>query len=724
MQKYIPPASVAAFERSAGAMAQVLSFAGVIDHKQLEYIDAIKLWVAERRADDALTVEEFCNLDDGSKLVALHRSQLEAMGRWYRRHPRENATPGVLSAIHYLADNSKGCCTIAQERLSRFFGRGRQHINSCISKLEESGDIRIEQQCGLPARIYPVMARVFAKKGDKLWLFDALAPEIGKRGRPKKPAVDTATPFQKPVVNATTPFPENLSSKNGKPVVNATTLTSLDSPAVEVEEVDEKTHHALAQPVCRSESLQPEGLITSERLARFCWLLDHWGRKDGKAELLPFSKATAKCWLEGIVHLGKHLDFETQEAALENMLSTAEATVYDPLSGKDRIGPKACKNFCETTFRGKLVDADKVRRALRNAEHADQVQAEEVQAIAADRVETRRKIGAKQLAAFDASVARNTESAPRPRKEASTRVSSTATRFPDDAPKIEDVRGTWISGFHANEILDGVEGANVPMVRRALLASAKGLNAGKPAPDRVIDWATRHCFFEVHGTPESRAGGWPALRARWVCLSAAFLDVIEAQHGLDSSEVEKIFRNVTSSFGFDCDELISADAYSGLQALIEGLVETDAALVAEDKAREQEEQRAAAMAREKEQKEQEERRAQSQSEASKPDDESGFGIIRITTGKRLPCVSLSAARINRLLIGEKLQNAFGEAWKLVSAVVLNWPNEKIESGIVKLVQLINAEEDSHVAAWTAFPEAFPDKNHGKIAPSALTWVTS
>lgn len=244
-----------------GTGGTVLPFTDGADQRHVQYVAAIERWVAERRADDTLTVEEFRQLDDGSKLVALFRSQLLAVARWYRQHPRENAAPGVLMAIHYLADNPDGCCTMAQERIGRLFGRGRPHINDCIAKLEESGDIRVERLCGLPARIYPIVARALAKSGNKIWLFDAMAPEIGRRGRPKKPVVATATPFS-----------ENVSSKSEKPVVVTATQKPFEFP----------------------EEDRPHLLLTAQELTAIRDAADAWGRKRGDPGFNPLPLQTVE----------------------------------------------------------------------------------------------------------------------------------------------------------------------------------------------------------------------------------------------------------------------------------------------------------------------------------------------------------------------------------------------------------------------------------------------
>jgi hypothetical protein len=238
-------------------------------------------------------------------------------------------------------------------------------------------------------------------------------------------------------------------------------------------------------------------------------------------------------------------------------------------------------------------------------------------------------------------------------------------------------------------VLDSVQGADVSAVRRALLAAARQLHGKETSAPAVIDWAARFCFFEIHGAPESRCGGSPALSARWVCLSAAFVDDIKGRHGLDASEVEKIFLERVTEL--DRVELMSPDEYFGMQGIIEGLVETDAATVAEDKARKQEEARAAALA---------------------------SGLRRVTDDEGVKVTIEDAERVNQCigiregrLTPHQLDLAAGlsAAWKSVNRRIVDWDNDVIWQRVERLIYFLNDKYHHTKAVKKAFPELYRDE---------------
>ena len=197
------------------------------------YIEAIDKWTQSRRADDtrkesALKPEEFRALSPGDRLITSSRAELEGMAHYLRNNPRESAVLGVFHAICILCDIGEGVCEMAQERLARFFGRSRGHINECIDALAEAGLIIIDGKLGRPKKIRPVIGRVFATKGQHLWLFDALAPrtEPAKPGR--KPRA--AARIEIAVTDAMTPNSEIgvTAAMTGNEIAVATALTAAE----------------------------------------------------------------------------------------------------------------------------------------------------------------------------------------------------------------------------------------------------------------------------------------------------------------------------------------------------------------------------------------------------------------------------------------------------------------------------------------------------------------
>jgi hypothetical protein len=204
----------------------------------------------------ALTVDEWRSLDPGRKLVAARRSELWATASYLREYPRADATLGVYKVICALSDNGKGYCNMAQERIGRFLGRGRQCINECIQKLHNMQLITIEEEIGWPARISPVIGKIFTKQAQTIWMLDALAPPVERRrpGRPKKI----------PVAKETTPISENPSpladTYSEIPVVDTATQDSFFSPVVvEVEKKEININSENTRSAGNSLNVQAEG---------------------------------------------------------------------------------------------------------------------------------------------------------------------------------------------------------------------------------------------------------------------------------------------------------------------------------------------------------------------------------------------------------------------------------------------------------------------------------
>ena len=326
-----------------------------------------------------------------------------------------------------------------------------------------------------------------------------------------------------------------------------------------------------ASPECLSD--QQPVLVTTQRFERFYWLLNHWGLKNGQAALTEVRKDTARCWLDGIARLGSDFDFKTQEDALDNALSTAEATVYNPPDAKDRKGPSACKNFCETTFRGKLVEIDRLRRAKRKAEHDDRVDALTVEEQAKERLNGTKT----RTTAYNQAAVKRIETAPP--KGMNGHASE---RFRDNDFCVQEVRKTKINGTAANSILDAVPGATVKMVRDGLLKAAAGEQLpDDPKLERVLSFVTNYCIFELHSKPESRCGGPIAvleddygrkrkMESAWVCLSQSYFDGLLAKYPMPSG-LYGLFEDLTKRLAAD------AETYPGLQAKFEAEFEAKAA---------------------------------------------------------------------------------------------------------------------------------------------------
>ncbi len=197
--------------------------------EKAEFINAIELWTKTRKIADALAPDELSILDPGTKIVALWRTSLEGMAHYLRSHPREDATLGVYFAVCVLADAGHGFCSMAQERLGRFFGRSRKHINDCVHRLD--GLIAIEKDAGHPDRISPIVPRIFTERGmQSFWIFEALAPHAEKKkpGRKPKDRPISVTPISSCLPVASKHY-SPLGVETGTPVT--ATVTSISTPS-------------------------------------------------------------------------------------------------------------------------------------------------------------------------------------------------------------------------------------------------------------------------------------------------------------------------------------------------------------------------------------------------------------------------------------------------------------------------------------------------------------
>ncbi len=529
-------------------------------------IAAIEVWTKTRRVADALSVEELGELDPGAKLIARERFELEAIRHVLLKHPRESALLGVLKAISFLSDD-RGYCDISQDRLARFFGRGREHINNCIKALRQEGLIRVESIGGKPSRLSPVIARIFAEESiHRTWFFDAFAPcEPAKPGRKPKahgeiPVADTATPiFEIPVATTPTPISKYLWPKTEIPVATTATQISYESPVVE-EEINTPRANGCVfegllagsvqapEPELFNANEAPASLPSKAHLQRWEEITRRWGRSPAE-ELPPRDKPDFKVgqWLKSDVKaLGFGLKYEPEiiNAALEATLSAMEACTMDEPTAASVKGAKPAKNYFSKQFPSDLA-------RLRKIEHDARVDAKKVETLAEDEVIIKRaaneKASEKKLAALDRGIAQNEQK----RIEAGAHVSKANGapdgRFNDADKRVTEIAGHIISGPDANAILDAVPGSTPAQVRTALREisdkfrkpDGKPYAFGSPADvsaKGVHNAAIRYlreqerkradeALKDKHGKPEAFCGGTPHpdFKSNWFCLSQEFI---------------------------------------------------------------------------------------------------------------------------------------------------------------------------------------------------------
>ena len=641
---------------------------------QAECLAAIEHWTKTRRVADALSADEICELEPGVRLSAFARAKLEGLAHYFRSNPRKEADLGVYEAIFALSDNGKGYCEMGQERLGRFFGRGRQHINECIKRLGEHGLIRVESIKGAPTRLSPIVPKVFAQQVQTVWVFDALAPyvEPAKPGRKHKtsttpispaststagispaalaektPVTATVTPIAKYLSpNTTTPISTpvaeyndthfgNTCRRNGKYLSpNTTTQISYESPVVESErDIPRASSCAFSGLQAESADASAElfgpgevpasigPLPTKEQLRRWQEITRRWGLSLSVV-LKPKDEPDYKIsqWLKSDVKaLGFNLKHEPEiiNAALEMTLSAMEASNMDEPTDASIKGAKPAKNWFAKAF-GANLDL------LRQREHDARVHAKTVEAKAEIEVDGAKAANAKKLSALDhrialgndATVKRIESGAANGARMMNGASAPAAERFDERAPKVVEVCGTWITPFAANSILTDVPGSTKVIVFKALMKTGKHLNhLTKPGEDVILPHARRFTIFEVHGYPEARCGSEVATTGDYGRHFSSTW-VCLSQKFVDGIVEKHKTSLVAAHDAFDdvTQRLrdVSAERYLTLQAEIEKKLEEKLAEREEREARLAEE---AHIRREQEAKEREQREAQQAEDA-------------------------------------------------------------------------------------------------------------
>jgi hypothetical protein len=243
--------------------------------------------------------------------------------------------------------------------------------------------------------------------------------------------------------------------------------------------------------------------------------------------------------------------------ALQSVLAHMEEALEHEPDPKSKPGKGLA--YFEARFKGTLRD-------LVMQDHNDRVEAKKVEAIAEEEVGTVKDQRAIRVKGTETRTDGYNQAAAAKRIEAGGKANGNvetipAARFRDDERKVEVVADLWIEGHHANLILDGIEGSDVPFVRKLLLDAGRRKWKEKPTPAKVIDCCInigeRRKLEEVHGTPDKLAAGPPATCAygefkRALHVSQAFVDRMQSAY--PSIEPDRMLR-IFSSFDFDFEAM-------------------------------------------------------------------------------------------------------------------------------------------------------------------------
>lgn len=169
--------------------------------RKIVFLDEIRSWVEDRRAEERLSRKQIGELDGLGRLQAQRRSLLDNMAHFYARHSNADAAPGVLILITFYSDNNDGCCSLSVARMAKFLSRSDRRISDAISRLQHHNLIVVEPVIGKTSRLYPWVHKSFGSTNDPLtWILELRAPPAQRAcaGRRRNTPDASVTPVGDP----------------------------------------------------------------------------------------------------------------------------------------------------------------------------------------------------------------------------------------------------------------------------------------------------------------------------------------------------------------------------------------------------------------------------------------------------------------------------------------------------------------------------------------------
>ena len=144
----------------------------LLEQELIKYVGVLK---AE---DDALEHEEWKQLDNARKFLALRNSTLAGTIRWVRANPTADAALAVRDLIYFLSDMHEGCCYLSAKRMGQVLNRNERNIRHCLSRLVEGQIIRKVERRGRTQGYYPLVYRSLVDlSAQASWFVDAMSPQ-------------------------------------------------------------------------------------------------------------------------------------------------------------------------------------------------------------------------------------------------------------------------------------------------------------------------------------------------------------------------------------------------------------------------------------------------------------------------------------------------------------------------------------------------------------------
>jgi hypothetical protein len=135
--------------------------------------------------EEALRHEEWKQLSNTQKFLALRNSTLAGDIRWARANPAADIALAVRDLIYFVADMHDGCCWISARRIAELFGRSERTIREYLRRLCSHGLIRKINRPGRAQGYYPLIYRPLVDlSAQPIWFVDAFSPRKTQYGRP------------------------------------------------------------------------------------------------------------------------------------------------------------------------------------------------------------------------------------------------------------------------------------------------------------------------------------------------------------------------------------------------------------------------------------------------------------------------------------------------------------------------------------------------------------
>jgi len=135
--------------------------------------------------EEALEHEEWKQLSNTQRFLALRNSTLAGDIRWARANPTADVALAVRDLIFFVADMHDGCCWISARRIGELFGRSERTIREYLRRLCGHGLARKINRPGRAQGYYPLIYRSLVDlSAQPTWFVDAFSPRKTQYGRP------------------------------------------------------------------------------------------------------------------------------------------------------------------------------------------------------------------------------------------------------------------------------------------------------------------------------------------------------------------------------------------------------------------------------------------------------------------------------------------------------------------------------------------------------------